>query len=703
MRHLVRPLVVVLVIGVVTFLLGCGGGGGGGGGESVGPNQIAVRNFNFVDTNITADIRAAAAALPATAKVSLYQNGVLVSGPQDMGANGVVFTGLYDGTYSVRVLAGGRYFQTTKTVNSARRALIARVTYFNTSGVGIKFEEIVDSNGDSFVGAGENVAKNEFSAGATSEAAIGDAVDVTNWSVDLLVDTDNDGLLNAFDEDVDGDGTLNSDDSDIDNDGSVNGSDDDIDDDGVLNPQDTQPSGAGTTVELFPAPNGFQTAGFPAVSTTLQIPNFVSPKRSAVVLINTTGAALNVTVSANGAGIVTNQVMANQVVLNERDNSEYEKNLARLRAIGRTLPKFEKTSAKLSIRANRAALNDTRTFYNGMETKSVTASLKNIYAATNGAPGLEHWVSNEITGTDLTTLQNHISQVNTLWSTSNQIYKKVTETFGLDPSGSWNGLNLPTTMTILWLKPYLNYAGFFNSADLYPKSQDANSNETKMVYLYFDSGAEALFNYGSTLAHELQHMINFVQRKNLGLNEDAWLDEAMSGYAEHVAGYSIVSENNASKARLVRDFLGNPQSNNLIEWSGSTSDYGQVALFGLWLAEKYGSSGSVKTLLTQTTVGSTAVSAFSGGIAFGELVKTWQLALYINDTTGATKYGYTNFSLRNTYSGVTLSGPANARVGTINVARYAAAYVEVSAPTTATTLTWTVPSTLSVFELNKNW
>ncbi|HNV70005.1 MAG TPA: hypothetical protein PKO06_09920, partial [Candidatus Ozemobacteraceae bacterium] len=305
---------------------------------------------------------------------------------------------------------------------------------------------------------------------------------------------------------------------------------------------------------------------------------------------------------------------------------------------------------------------------------------------------------------DLVTLQDHINQINSqIWAGGKKVYKNVTDNFGLEPTGSFNELNLTATMTVLWLAPYQNYAGFFNSADLYSKAYEGNSNECKMVYLYFDGGSEALFNYGSTLAHELQHMINFYQKKLNNKYEEAWLDEAMSGYAEHIAGYSIVSGSNASKARLVRDFLANPQSNDLTSWAGSVSDYGQAYLFGLWLAEKYGSNGSVKTLLSQNAVGIPAVSAFAGGRAFAEIVKNWQLGLYINDTTGDTVYGYKNFSLRNTYSNVTLSGPANAHVGTITVARNAAAYVEVAAPTTATTLTWTVPTTLSVFELNKNW
>ncbi|HNV68722.1 MAG TPA: hypothetical protein PKO06_03425, partial [Candidatus Ozemobacteraceae bacterium] len=407
MRHLLRPLVVFLAVVLVSFCVGCGGGGGGGDWGGGGINQIAVRNA-IGGGNIRGDIRAAAAAVPATAKVSLYQNGVLVSGPQDMGAAGVVFTGLVDGTYSVRITVGARIFQSSKTVSSTRTALIARVSYFNTSGLGILFEEILDQNSDGLAGSGENPVTREFSSGATSEATLYDAVDVTNWGAGLTGDSDGDGLINAFDEDIDGDGTLNSDESaaddDLDDDNANNDTDTDDDQDGIPDDQDQQPGGTGTDVQLIDGPAGFKTAGFPAVSPTMTIPTFQSPRKSAVVLVNTTSGQLTVTVAANGTGIVANQMVSANRSAQDEAMSDYERNLARLREIGNSLPAFRKTPVRLDIRANRAAVvNDQRTFYNGMERKSVTATLKNVSGSANGATGLEHWVSNEIAGADLVT------------------------------------------------------------------------------------------------------------------------------------------------------------------------------------------------------------------------------------------------------------------------------------------------------------
>jgi len=71
--------------------------------------------------------------------------------------------------------------------------------------------------------------------------------------LELLPDTDNDGIVNDHDFDIDGDGTLNEDDSDVDGDGISNPTPDDNDGDGIPNPDDSTPNTPNTPTDPTPA------------------------------------------------------------------------------------------------------------------------------------------------------------------------------------------------------------------------------------------------------------------------------------------------------------------------------------------------------------------------------------------------------------------------------------------------------------------
>jgi hypothetical protein len=79
----------------------------------------------------------------------------------------------------------------------------------------------------------------------TSGPAGGNPVTGAPPNIEILPDTDGDGVVNTQDPDIDGDGITNDQDPDIDGDGIDNGEDEDIDGDGVINSEDGDMDGDG--------------------------------------------------------------------------------------------------------------------------------------------------------------------------------------------------------------------------------------------------------------------------------------------------------------------------------------------------------------------------------------------------------------------------------------------------------------------------
>ena len=125
-------------------------------------------------------------------------------------------------------------------------------------------------------------------------------------------------------------------------------------------------------------------------------------------------------------------------------------------------------------------------------------------------------------------------------------------------------------------------------------------------------------------------------------------------------------------------------------WPGNHENYGQVYLFGTYLGEHYGNSGSLASLLSSKKVGTAAVQELTGE-SFDQTFAKWMLALRINDTTGGT-YGFKDINLTGTYTfgadlkDVTLTGPylrGNSgsfpySTGNVTIGAYASAFVQLT-------------------------
>jgi hypothetical protein len=235
-------------------------------------------------------------------------------------------------------------------------------------------------------------------------------------------------------------------------------------------------------------------------------------------------------------------------------------------------------------------------------------------------------------------------------------------------------------------------AGYFSMKDIFPRSFIRDSNEAPMLYIDIKPGKPGDRNFYPTIAHELQHLINFssrYQKKNpdlsaiLAIKEQekkqealntliasiqqvVWVDEGLSSAAEYI--YNNAKGNGHITDKV--DFYNNaqkyhkqgqsniPKGNNFFTWgeNGETDkfvydDYVTVYLFFQWLRIHASANNASAYSIYQSIIESEytdyrAVTAaarkhipgiFEGiapdGDPAGEwerLLETWLAANYIN-------------------------------------------------------------------------
>ncbi|WP_214480572.1 choice-of-anchor J domain-containing protein [Bacillus sp. SM2101] len=133
-----------------------------------------------------------------------------------------------------------------------------------------------------------------------------------------------------------------------------------------------------------------------------------------------------------------------------------------------------------------------------------------------------------------------------------------------------------------------------------------------------------------TVAHEYQHLIH----DDNDSDEENWINEGMSDYAEYLTGYGHPMGH-------VNYFLDHPE-NSLVEWDEflaagmapeTLADYGQAYLLQLYLSEQFGQE-FIQELIKDEANGIESVnnqlSAFNTGIDFPELFSRFNTALVID-------------------------------------------------------------------------
>lgn len=239
------------------------------------------------------------------------------------------------------------------------------------------------------------------------------------------------------------------------------------------------------------------------------------------------------------------------------------------------------------------------------------------------------------------------------------IYNQMLSNFG-----SWVDVDGNGKLTILMTDIQDGYvsggsggyvAGYFNSGDMYSTVSYADSNEADMITMDVNPGFLPDYREGfySTIAHEMQHLINFSVNAPKGFVAETWLNEGLSTSAEYVYAGAV----DPVRVGYYNNF-GNytiAQGNNFFVWNGFweseaggsdvLADYTTAYMFFQWLrlhasngtgiyreilASGYGDTRAVTSLAA-----SRIDSRFS---SWSELMRTWYAANLCNDGTGY--YGY---------------------------------------------------------------
>ncbi|CAN5689584.1 immune inhibitor A [soil metagenome] len=188
-------------------------------------------------------------------------------------------------------------------------------------------------------------------------------------------------------------------------------------------------------------------------------------------------------------------------------------------------------------------------------------------------------------------------------------------------------------------------AGYFSSADEYSKLANSFSNQKEMFYINLKwlNLTHDYTTYGTVLAHEFQHMVHWANDRN----EETWINEGLSEYAQDVAGY-------ATDLVFVNSFLNAPDT-QLNTWNPDTSKnvahYGSAYLFIHYLTQRFGPAVT-KALVANPANGIEGVTEALSQVGhpqnFDSLFAEWVVANYANQPAGLglkDVYGYRNLKL----------------------------------------------------------
>ncbi|MCL2130457.1 MAG: hypothetical protein FWH35_08900, partial [Treponema sp.] len=205
-------------------------------------------------------------------------------------------------------------------------------------------------------------------------------------------------------------------------------------------------------------------------------------------------------------------------------------------------------------------------------------------------------------------------------------------------------------------------AGYFWAGNFFAYEDDFQSNECDMIYVDTYPGLDYMEVVYSTMAHELQHLMNFITTildrsiitggvlKNI-FPMDTWIDEGLSSAAEWV----YTGKHLDSRIRDYNEDISGliAKGNNFFVWDNRNDehiyavldDYSTVYLFFQWLRLQAGSPEIYFDIITSSNENYKAVSnsinKYKPGNGFnnwGTLLKTWMAANRINAETGI--YGY---------------------------------------------------------------
>jgi hypothetical protein len=245
-----------------------------------------------------------------------------------------------------------------------------------------------------------------------------------------------------------------------------------------------------------------------------------------------------------------------------------------------------------------------------------------------------------------------------------KIYPPLERVFGPPPDVDGNGKVILFLLDILdgYTPAQGGYvAGYFSPLHMMKDSVSAYSNEADMLFLDIypgdpeGAGRDGFF---ATIAHELQHLIDFGKTTSRKITRDLWINEGLSLSAEYL--YGGQRNDRIGLYNYAGDWnLSIPYGNNFFVWNGfweqeigdSLSNYATGYLFFQWLrlqAQGTGIGGSdgtgIYTAISDTGFGdyravTAAAAEFNAAFAgWPALLGSWMLANWYNSPQGL--FGY---------------------------------------------------------------
>lgn len=163
---------------------------------------------------------------------------------------------------------------------------------------------------------------------------------------------------------------------------------------------------------------------------------------------------------------------------------------------------------------------------------------------------------------------------------------------------------------------------YYWSGDEYVSAVNPFSNQRELLYIGLKSGAVGSAAYFSSIAHELQHLIQW----HVDTNEEAWLNEGFAELASHVNGYpSGRSGTYASHTDIQLNTLRHER--DLI-----SAHYAAASMFTIYLFDRFGTEavGSLSRSLDNGLVGVEKLLAdMDAGLSVNDLFADWLVANYL--------------------------------------------------------------------------
>lgn len=199
-------------------------------------------------------------------------------------------------------------------------------------------------------------------------------------------------------------------------------------------------------------------------------------------------------------------------------------------------------------------------------------------------------------------------------------------------------------------------AGYFWAGNFYTKKDVPSSNEADMMYIDTNPSVPGSSDSHATFAHELQHLINYVNGEALGrsYSMDTWIDEGLSLSAEYIyLGYHT----DMRYWWFIQDSYETiRRGNNFFVWDNHQEtaaaimdEYATAYLFFQWLRLQSGGGNEIYTDIARSTAYNQRAVLNAAQTRFDEdakqyaadwetLLRTWMAANYINSASGP--YGY---------------------------------------------------------------